>query len=157
MARAFLYPCANIVRVSWHAAVHNNDASTLSPAGTLCADTQVGIAHYQMMVFTILAEAPPLAFLVRDRGLVWGGDNYNMYDSRATGFGPALVAVAGSVSFRHAVAVGLFVVGSVRQHEAIRHLASLRGPRGGGGDGSGKVGSACVDGVCLKTAAALLL
>ncbi|CAM9114056.1 unnamed protein product [Scytosiphon promiscuus] len=98
----------------------------------------VGIAHYQLMVLTVLAEAPPLASLVRDRGLVWGGDNYSMYSNNASGFGPVLVAVAGSVTFRHAVAVGLFVVGFVRQHEAIRHLASLRGGRGRAGDGSSK-------------------
>lgn len=98
------------------------------------------------MILTVLAEAPPLASLVRDRGLLWAGDNYNMYNSsnEPSGIGRALVSVAGSVNFRHAVAVGLFVVGFVRQHEAIRHLASLRGARGRGGDGKVRGAQRCM-------------
>ncbi len=78
------------------------------------------------MILTILVEAPPLGRLAGQAGLVgWGSV-------------PGVVeAVADSLRFRHAAAVALYVVGCWRQHEAIVHLASLRG--GGNGGGGGKV------------------
>lgn len=68
------------------------------------------------MVLTIIAEAPPLGRLAEEARFEW---------ANASSVG---VALADSIKFRHALAVGLFVVGFVRQHEAIVHLASLRGP-----------------------------
>lgn len=80
---------------------------------------KVGVLHYQLMVVTVLAESPPLGPMIEETGLF------------SLGLGNA-VAVAAvlvkSVKFRHAVAVGTFVIGSARQHEAIKHLASLRVP-----------------------------
>lgn len=85
---------------------------------------QVGIVHYQLMILTILAEAPPLGRLPSQAGLLeWGS---------VTG---VVLTMAESVRLRHAAAVALYVVGCWRQHEAIVHLASLRG----GGSGGGKV------------------
>lgn len=77
---------------------------------------QAGILHYQLMVFTVLVEAPPLGLLAEEAWLRSSGG--------ASDIG---LALATSVKLRHAVAMGLFVVGFVRQHEAIRHLASLKG------------------------------
>lgn len=85
--------------------------------------------HYQLMVLTVLAEAPPLGRLAREARLEW---------RHASTVG---VALAQSVKLRHAAALGLFVVGFVRQHEAIAHLASLRRSRAR--SGGGKV-CACV-------------
>ncbi|CAM9888440.1 unnamed protein product [Ectocarpus sp. 4 AP-2014] len=74
-----------------------------------------GIVHYQLMVFTVLVEAPPLGLLAEE---AW---------SRSSGGASDMVlALATSVKLRHAVAMGLFIIGFVRQHEAIRHLASLK-------------------------------
>eukprot|EP00752_Nemacystus_decipiens_P008747 g7808.t1 len=83
----------------------------------------VGIVHYQLMVLTIIAEAPPVARLSQQAKLGWAS---------ASNLG---LGLAESIKFRHAAAVGLFVVGFVRQHEAIVHLASLRGPRAAGAGG----------------------
>lgn len=74
------------------------------------------------MILTILAEAPPLGRLVEDVGMRWGNTSQ------------VWVALSESVTLQHTAALGLFVVGSVRQHEAIVHLASLR--RSKVGDGS---------------------
>lgn len=58
------------------------------------------------------------------------------------------VVLATSVKFRHAAALGLFVVGFVRQHEAILHLASLRGLPATGAGGSQVCVSVCVMSLC---------
>lgn len=98
--------------------------------------TQVGILHYQLMVLTVLVEAPPLGHLVREARLGWGA---------AATVGSAL---AQSVCFRHAAAVGLFIVGFTRQHEAIVHLATLRGGTASGGSSSSSSSTVCAR-VCV--------
>lgn len=78
---------------------------------------QLGILFYQLMLLTVLVEAPPLGSLVQGMGLFDSGwkDALNL--------GQEMVQ---SMKIRHAVALGAFLVGSMRQHEAIEHLASLR-------------------------------
>lgn len=68
-----------------------------------------------MLVLTVLVEAPPLHIVVE------GASN-----SGVKGALEAAVRLVLSMNLRHAVAVGIFFVGFARQHEAIRHLASLR-------------------------------
>ena len=68
------------------------------------------------MILTIISEAPPLGALAQHARLEWASTS-NVW-----------VDLAESVRFRHAAALGLFAVGFMRQHEAIVHLASLRGP-----------------------------
>ena len=83
------------------------------------ARVKVGILHYQLMAVTVLAESPPLGPLIDGTGLF------------SLGLGNAVevgMVVVKSMKFRHALAFGTFVIGSVRQHEAIAHLASLRAP-----------------------------
>lgn len=102
-----------------------NDLLTRAPNHTPSYDSfahaQVGMLHYPLMILTVVAEAPPLGIVAQDAKLEW---------ANAWNVG---LALAESVKFRHAAAVGLFLVGFVRQHEAIVHLASLRGPAAGAG------------------------
>lgn len=80
-------------------------------------NTQIGVIHYQLMLLTVLAEAPPLGFAVDESGVFSGGLRNAVN---------VMLAVLESMKIRHSIAVGLFCVASARQHEAIRHLASLR-------------------------------
>lgn len=86
---------------------------------------QLGILFYQLMLLTVLVEAPPLGPIVQEMGL---------FDSGWKGVLNLGHEMVQSVKIRHAVALGAFLVGSMRQHEAIEHLASLRA-----GSNSGQV------------------
>lgn len=68
------------------------------------------------MLATILVEGP-LGFHTGYAGLFENGRG-NTAD--------AGIVVLQAIKLRHAVALGLFLVGSARQHEAIAHLADLR-------------------------------
>lgn len=68
-----------------------------------------------MLVLTVLVEAPPFHSVIKDASI-----------SGVKGVLEAAVRLVLSMNLRHAVAVGIFFVGFARQHEAIKHLASLR-------------------------------
>ena len=71
------------------------------------------------MVVTVLAESPHLGPLMDETGM------FTLGFENAVRVGVVLVK---AIKFRHALAFGTFVIGSLRQHEAITHLASLRAP-----------------------------
>ncbi|CAM9488090.1 unnamed protein product, partial [Ascophyllum nodosum] len=89
----------------------------------------VGIVFYQLLLLTVLVEAPPLGVLVQEAELFASGWVSSVK------VGQAMIQ---AMKIRHAVALGAFFVGSARQHEAIKHLASLRTEVG---DGSAKTSS----------------
>ena len=71
----------------------------------------------------MLVEAPPLGVLVQEAELFASGWVSSVK------VGQAMIQ---AMKIRHAVALGAFFVGSARQHEAIKHLASLRTEVGDG-------------------------
>lgn len=78
--------------------------------------------HYQFTVLALLAETP----LLGHKGPL--GSDIFTFGQWGEGTLGMLRQVLESMQIRHAVACGLFLLGSVRQHQAAKHLASLRGP-----------------------------
>lgn len=79
-----------------------------------------------MVILTMVAEAPTFASLkVGDGGRLGDSGLLRLSAGDVLDVGHRL---AGLVELRHALALGLFCLASVKQHEAIQHLASLRGP-----------------------------
>ncbi|CAM9252667.1 unnamed protein product [Choristocarpus tenellus] len=100
--------------------------SSMSTLGYL-----VGILHYQSAVLTFLAESPYFEGVLGASIDESSGLKHLLY--------VGWLMVSGFKA-RHVGALSLFFLGWVKQHQAIRHLASLRTHGAGDGNGNTKDG-----------------